>query len=139
MASTLRHQDIDPETNKLATKIIGAAIEVHKALGPGFKESIYEEAFALQLTKDQIPFERQCEHNVYYLDKLVGTGRLDFFIDKRVVVELKAAAEITDVHMAQVISYLKLTNARVGFIFNFYVVSLSYGGIKRILRPSILK
>jgi GxxExxY protein len=92
---------------------------VHKELGPGFVEKIYEEALALELAKSDLPFERQKLIVVFYDGKPIGDHRLDFLIATRVVLELKACKEIDDVHLATVRSYLKATRLSLGLVVNF--------------------
>ncbi len=104
---------------KLSEVIIGAAIKVHKELGPGFLESIYEEALKVELSETNISFECQKEIKIEYHGKKVGTHRLDLVIEKKIIVELKAVKELTDAHIAQLISYLKATDLKVGLLLNF--------------------
>ena len=103
----------------LSRKIIGAAIEVHSALGPGFLETIYEEAFKLELTEHGLNYECQKEIRIEYLGMQIGMHRLDLVIENRVVVELKAVKELTEIHFAQALSYLKATGLKVGLLLNF--------------------
>ena len=103
----------------LTDKIIACAIEVHKELGPGFLEKVYEEAFALELERQRIAHERQVPVRIRYLEVLVGMHRIDLIIDNKVVVELKAVRSIDDDHLATCLSYLKATKLRVGLIINF--------------------
>ncbi len=127
----------DPAIDTLATATIGAAIEVHRILGPGYLESVYEEALAFELSLRKIPFERQKIVGVDYKGKDVGEGRLDIFVDKRLVVELKAVDAFVPIHSAQVISYLKATKLPLGLLINFNVPLLK-NGIKRIVLTSPL-
>lgn len=108
----LEHED-------LTDKIIGCAIEVHKKLGPGFLESIYENAFIIELQKQHLQGERQREVVIKYDRIEVGRHRLDLIIDDTIVVELKAAKNIEDVHFAIVKSYLKALGKEHGLIINF--------------------
>lgn len=103
----------------LSRRIIGAAIEVHAALGPGFLETIYEEAFKLELTENGLNYECQKEIKIEYLGVLIGTHRLDLVIENQVVVELKAVKELTEIHFAQLLSYLKASGIKVGLLLNF--------------------
>jgi len=103
----------------LTDKIIGCAIEVHKKLGPGFLESIYENAFILELEKQNLHGERQQEVIVKYDGIEVGRHRLDLIVNNTIVVELKAAKNIEDVHFAIVKSYLKALGKEHGLIINF--------------------
>ena len=104
---------------KLSEAVIGAAIKVHKELGPGFLESIYEEALKIELSETNMNFEFQKEIKIEYHGKEVGTHRLDLIIEKKIIVELKAVKELTDAHFAQLISYLKATDLEVGLLLNF--------------------
>jgi GxxExxY protein len=107
------------EHNELTEKIIGCAIEVHKRLGPGFLESIYENAFILELEKHNLHVQRQQEVIVKYDDIEVGRHRLDLIVNDTIVVELKAVKNIEDVHFAIVKSYLKALGKEHGLIINF--------------------
>ena len=125
------------ELEELTGKIIGAAIRVHKELGPGFVESIYEEAMALELQATGIPFERQKLVRVLYLGQPVGEHRLDLLVDKTVVVELKAVSELQDIFFARTRSYLKALDLKHGLLLNFATMPLT---IKRVHRePSHAK
>ena len=119
------------ELEELTGKIIGAAIRVHKELGPGFVESIYEEAMALELQTTGIPFERQKLVRVLYRGQPVGEHRLDLLVDKAVVVELKAVSELQDIFFARTRSYLKALDLKHGLILNFAAMPLT---IKRVHR-----
>jgi len=120
------------EIDELAQKVIGAALEVHRALGPGYQESIYEEALAFELTRMGVDFERQRAFRVDYKGHVVGEGRVDLFVDGKLVVELKAIEKLQPVHKAQVISYLKATTCQVGLLINFNE-SLLRSGIQRVI------
>ena len=116
----------------LSKAIIGAAIEVHKQLGPGLLESAYEGCLAHELTLRQIPFERQKPLPVVYKGVKLDVGyRLDLLIGGLVVVELKAVEKLAPIHKAQMITYLKLTNCKLGLLLNFNV-QLMKNGIKRV-------
>jgi GxxExxY protein len=97
-------QEPGPELNALARETIGAAIEVHRALGPGFLESVYEEALCLELTDRSISFERQVPVPICYHSRPVGQSQLDLMVAGQLVVELKAVPQILPIHVAQVIS-----------------------------------
>ena len=111
-------------------KIISLAINVHKKLGPGFIEKIYEKALEHELEKSKINFKKQKQIKVKYDDVLLGDQRLDFLINNEVIVELKAVSEINEIHLAQMISYLKAASMKVGLILNFAKNKL---GIKRVV------
>ena len=123
----------DAETDALARAVIGAAIAVHRVLGPGYLESVYEEALALEMTARNIPFERQARVVAYYQGHVVGEGRIDYLVGGTLVVELKAVDELTPIHTAQVISYLKVTGQVLGLLINFNSVLLGEHGLRRIV------
>ncbi len=110
---------IDLIHKDLTEKIIGAAIEVHKILGSGYIESIYEEALIKEFQLRYIKYERQKEVEIFYKDGLIGNHRLDLFVEDEIIVELKAVKVLTDIHQAQLLSYLKATNKKVGLLLNF--------------------
>lgn len=114
----------------LSEAIIGAAIKVHKELGPGFLESIYEQALKIELSETNLNFECQKEIKIEYHGKEVGTHRLDLVIENSIIVELKAVKELNDTHFAQLISYLKATDRKVGLLLNFAKPTLE---IKRVV------
>ena len=104
---------------ELTKEIIGSAIAVHKALGPGFTERIYSKALQLELQKHKLLFELEQTVRVRYDGHLLGTHRLDLVVNDTVVVELKAVYEINNFHIAQMLSYLKASGKRLGLILNF--------------------
>jgi len=116
---------------ELTAEIIGAAIAVHTALGPGFLESIYEEALCIELTLRKIPFERQRRIIVTYRDQPVGEHRLDLLVAGRVVIELKASRDLDPIHFAVVRSYMKATHVISGLLLNFAAIPLT---VKRVCR-----
>jgi GxxExxY protein len=119
--------------NWLAAQIVDIAICIYKALGPGLLESIYEKCFCYELAKRNIYFEKQKVVRLQYDELIIDDGlRIDILIDKLVVVELKAQEYYHPVWEAQVLSYLKLSNNRLGFILNFNV-PLMKEGIKRMI------
>ena len=122
----------DEKTNQLSNRVIGAAIEVHKHLGPGFLESIYEEALCVELKIQGIPFERQVPVSVVYKGHQIGEGRMDLLVDKSMVVELKSVDELVPIHTAQVLSYLRATNLPLGLLINFNVSALK-NGVRRVV------
>jgi GxxExxY protein len=118
------------DKDNLTYSVIGAAIAVHRNLGPGYLENIYEEALAIELAKRKIPFERQKVIHVEYEGQLIGESRLDYLIDKRLILELKAVEKLAPIHTAQVISYLKMTKVKFGLLINFNVQVLREGIIR---------
>ncbi|MBN8636297.1 MAG: GxxExxY protein [Anaerolineae bacterium] len=122
--------------NELTHRIIGAAIEVHRELGPGLLESAYEECLAHEFTLRGLAYERQKPLPVIYKGIQVECGfRLDFLVENLVIVELKAVEDLSPVHQAQVMTYLKLTNCRLGLLINFNAYKLLQG-LKRIVLDS---
>ena len=117
----------------LTREVIGSAIEVHRALGPGLLESAYEACLCHELLLREIPFERQVALPVIYKGRRVDCAyRLDLVVDGRLIVELKAVSDITDVHMAQILSHLKLSGHHTALLINFNV-PLPKQGVRRIL------
>ena len=113
----------DPRTFAL----IGAAMEVHRVLGAGFLEAVYQEAFAKELSRREIPFRAEAELPVFYKgEKLSTTYRADFICFESVIVELKAVKQLTIIEEAQLLNYLKATGFRVGMLFNFGAPSLQH-------------
>jgi GxxExxY protein len=131
MESVVESEGIQ-ELNGLTHKIIGAAMEVHRCLGPGFLESVYEGALCLEMRMRDIPFLSQVMVPVYYKGELVGEGRLDMLVDGEIVVELKSVETLAPIHSVQLLSYLKATNHRVGLLINFNAPVLKQG-IKRLI------
>ncbi|HPV07155.1 MAG TPA: GxxExxY protein [Aggregatilineales bacterium] len=115
---------------ELTYAVIGAAMEVHRVLGPGFPEQVYQEALECELTLRHIPFESQRLVRVVYKGRSVADYYLDLVVDGKVVVELKAVGELASVHQSQVISYLKASGLRVGLLLNFGEQRLRY---KRVI------
>ena len=122
--------DSDPRTYA----IIGAAMEVHQHLGPGFLEAIYERALCHELTLRGIPFDPQHYVDVHYKGLCVGQGHLDLLVDDRLIVELKAVRTVPSQDVARVISYLKATGLELALILNFDAPMLK-DGIQRLIGP----
>ena len=125
---------IEPDKNldDLVHQVIGAAIEVHRGLGPGYLESVYEEALVIEFGLIGTVFERQKSFALSYKQKRVGEGRVDFLIDSRLILEIKAVESVLPIHKAQVMSYLKATKCRLGLLINFNEKILK-NGIQRII------
>lgn len=122
------------ENEELTEQIIGAAIEVHRELGPGLLESAYEAALAHELALRAIRFERQKDMPVRYKGFLIEVGyRLDLLVEDQVIVELKAVTELHPIHEAQLITYLRLSKRRIGLLINFNVPLLKEGIVRRIV------
>jgi len=119
--------------SEITNQIIAAAIRVHKELGPGFLESIYEEALAVEFALSGIQFIRQHPIPLFYRDHQIGEHRLDFLVEGKIVVELKAISQLEDIHFAIGRSYLKAMNLQDGLLFNFATAPLT---IKRFCRES---
>ena len=118
--------------NEITDAIIGAAIEVHKALGPGFPETIYEEALCFELQAQGIGFERQCAIPVKYKGHHCGEGRLDIWVDQQLVIELKAVEQLHPKHKAQCKAYLQATKCQLALLINFNEAVLK-DGLQRIV------
>jgi GxxExxY protein len=117
--------------SEVTNQIIAAAIRVHRELGPGFLESIYEEPLAVEFALSGIQFIRQHPVPLFYRDHQIGEHRLDFLVEGKIVLELKAISELKDIHFAVGRSYLKATNLEDGLLFNFATAPLT---IKRFCR-----
>jgi GxxExxY protein len=119
---------------ELTSQIIGGAIEVHRELGPGLLESAYEECSCHELSVRKIPFRRQVPFPVYYKAVRLDCGyRADLIVDNRVVVELKAIESLTDLHKAQLLTYLRIAGLKVGLLFNFNTEVLKNGLVRLVL------
>jgi GxxExxY protein len=119
---------------ELTRQIIGAAIEVHRVLGPGLLESVYERALCHELTLRNLSFKRQIAMSLHYKGiELEGGFRLDIVVAEKVIVELKSIAQILPVHEAQLLTYMRITNKPVGLIINFNVPVLKHGIVRRVL------
>jgi GxxExxY protein len=119
--------------NEIAEKIIGSVIKVHKALGPGLLESAYCECLYYELVKSGFYTEKQRAHPLIYEEVKLECGyRSDLIIENKVIIEVKAVEALNDVHLAQVLTYLKLSNCKLGLLINFNVV-LVKDGIKRVV------
>ena len=110
--------------SELTSKIIGCALEVHKTLGNGFQEVIYQRALEIEMNLAGIDAKREFEMPIYYRDYKVGTRRVDFLVTGTVSVELKAVTKLEDVHFAQAINYLEAYNLEIGLLINFGEPSL---------------
>ena len=124
--------DVPAELEQAAEKIIGAAIEVHRCLGPGLLESVYERALVHELQIQQISVHQQVPVSVTYKDIEIGGQRLDLLVEPGVVVEIKAVDQLAKTHEAQLLSYLKSTDHRLGLLINFGQRLLK-NGIKRVV------
>jgi GxxExxY protein len=121
-----------PNSN-LTERIIGCAIKVHKALGPGLLESAYQECLYFELRKEGLYVEKQKPLPLVYEDVKLECGyRIDLLVEREIVIEIKSVDALADIHLAQVLTYLKLSNNRLGLLINFNVVLLK-NGIKRVV------
>jgi len=129
----LPQSGLEPLRDTLTERIIGAAIEVHRVLGPGLLESAYEECLAWELRHAGLSVERQVPLPVIYKDVRLDAGyRLDLVVEKQVIIELKTVERLLPVHEAQMLTYLRLSGLKVGLLLNFYAAVLKHG-IKRIV------
>jgi GxxExxY protein len=120
------------EHEALTERIIGAAIEVHRCLGPGYLESVYEKALILELRRRGLSVQYQFEIPIHYAGEEVGRHRLDLLVEDTIVVELKAIKDLDDIHFAVVRSYLKAAGRKHGLLLNFAKVTLE---VKRVIAP----
>jgi len=123
------------ESKHLTDRIIAAGIRVHKELGPGFLEGMYEEALAIELAAAGINFERQKLLPVLYHEHLIGEHRLDFLVERKVILELKAITALEDIHFAIVRSYLKAANLNDALLLNFATARLTVKRVGREYHP----
>ena len=119
--------------NALTERILGCAIEVHRELGPGLLEPIYETALCCEFRSRDLPFRRQMAVPLYYKGELLGEYRPDIVVSDRVVVEIKAIAHLEPVHVAQVATYLRVLDLRVGLLLNFNTAVMKHG-VRRVIR-----
>ncbi len=117
---------------ELTEQIIGAAMRVHRVLGPGLDEKIYENALCLEFSAQSLGFTQQQQFPVFYRDRIVGKLVTDLIVSEKVVIETKVATAISDIHIAQTLSYLSITGLQIGLILNFRSVSLTFKRIANI-------
>ncbi|MGZ3952012.1 MAG: GxxExxY protein [Flavisolibacter sp.] len=110
---------VELKFGEITESIIGAAFKVHNALGCGFQEVIYQRALELELRLIPLDYVREFEMPIFYLDQQIGTRRVDFFVENKISVELKALTRLEDVHLAQAINYLEAYNLEIGLLLNF--------------------
>ncbi len=123
----MKHED-------LTYKIIGCAMEVHKHLGNGFQEVIYQRALAIELGLQGISYKREQEMSIHYKGVDIGTRRVDFFVEEQIMVEIKAIINLEDVHLAQAMNYVEAYGLEIGLLLNFGAKSLQY---KRVHNNSL--
>ena len=112
--------------SELTSKIIGCAMEVHKRLGNGFQEVIYQRALDIEMRLASLSFTREHEMPIFYRDAEIGSRRVDFLVEGIISVELKAVIKLEDVHLAQAINYLEAYNLEIGLLINFGETSLNF-------------
>ena len=126
--------------SELTSKIIGCAMTVHKALGNGFQEVIYQRALAIEMQIADIAFNREFEMPIFYREEQIGTRRVDFLVEGNVSVELKAITKLEDVHFAQAINYLEAYNLEIGLLINFGENSLNFKRLtNKKFKPPIIQ
>lgn len=128
-ASELPHGDV-------TRRIIGCAMQVHSTLGNGFQEVIYQRALAIEMQYNNLNFEREKEMFIFYRQENIGTRRVDFFVEGKIMVELKALILLEDVHMAQAMNYLEAYKMEIGLLINFGAKSLEF---KRVHNNKMIK
>lgn len=119
----------------LTYKIIGCAMEVHKQLGNGFQEVIYQRALAIEMSMQGIEFSREHEMKIHYKGFEIGTRRVDFFVEDKIMVEIKALTNLEDVHLAQAMNYVEAYGLEIGLLINFGAKSLQH---KRVHNNEVL-
>jgi GxxExxY protein len=117
--------------SKLTGEIIAAALEVHQIIGNGFQEVIYQRALVIEMMERNLSFLREEEMDIYYKERKIGRRRMDFLIERKVMLEIKAVIKLEDVHLAQAINYLEAYNLEIGLLINFGSKSLQF---KRLMR-----
>jgi GxxExxY protein len=119
--------------SELTGKIIGCAMEVHRVMGNGFQEVVYQRCLAIEMFKQGLSYSREHEMELFYKGESVGLRRVDFFVEGIVMVELKAVIQLEDVHLAQAINYLEAYGLEIGLLINFGNTSLQF---KRVMKPN---
>ena len=120
----------------LTEKIIGCAMQVHRTLGNGFQEVIYQRALAIEMTHQGLFFDREKEMDIFYRSEIIGSRRVDFFVENFVMVELKALINLEDIHLAQAMNYLEAYKMEIGLLINFGAKCLQF---KRVHNNKIIK
>ncbi len=123
---------------ELTRKIIGCAIEVHKRLGNGFQEVIYQRALEIEMHLADMQFSRELEMPVFYRESEIGTRRVDFFVEGKIMGEIKAIIKLEDVHLAQAMNYVEAYKMEIGLLLNFGAKSLEFKRVhnNKIIKPS---
>lgn len=123
---------------ELTHKIIGCAMEVHRVLGPGFQEYIYQRALAIEMRNAGIRFVEEFELSIFYKGEKIGLRRVDFWIEQKISLEIKAKSELDNTHLAQAINYIEASNIETGLLINFGASSLQFKRIhnKNLFPPN---
>jgi hypothetical protein len=127
--NVLKHEDV-------TKRIIGCAMKVHSTLGNGFQEVIYQRALAIEMQFQGLTFDREKEMPIFYREMHIGTRRVDFFVEGKIMVELKALVALEDVHLAQAMNYLEAYIMEIGLLINFGAKSLQF---KRVHNNALIK
>lgn len=125
----------DYKFKEITEKIIGSSMKVHAALGNGFQEVIYQRALEIEMQEARLHFARELSMPIYYKGKHIGERRVDFFVEEKIMVELKAIINLENVHLAQTKNYLEAYNMQVGLLINFGSISLQF---KRLENPKFV-
>ncbi|MBK9412280.1 MAG: GxxExxY protein [Bacteroidetes bacterium] len=128
----MKHEDI-------THKIIGCAMKVHSTLGNGFQEVIYQRALAIELFKKDLRYKREMEMQIFYDGRILGTRRVDFFVEDGIMVEIKAVIKLEDVHLAQAMNYCQAYNLPIGLLINFGAKSLEFKRVYNVNHPENLE
>jgi len=132
-----QYNDLSPALNKLSGDVVDCAFQVHRELGPGFLESVYEDAMMIELQQKGLAFERQKSCQIPYKGQVLTTEhRFDFVVEGQIIVELKAVDKIHPVHKAQIYSYLNAAKLQLGLLLNFNVPLMKYGIGRYVLRTA---
>ena len=123
-----------PES-ELTGKIIGCCMEVHKIMGNGFQEVIYQRALAIEMNRQKIEFSREHEMEIFYKGESIGNRRVDFFVEGKIMLEIKAITHLEDVHLAQAINYLEAYKMDIGLLINFGAKSLEFKRVYNLTHP----
>jgi GxxExxY protein len=125
---SMKHEEI-------THKIIGCAMKVHRVLGNGFQEVIYQRALAIEFKKQELSYQREMEMSIYYENINIGTRRVDFFVEDNIMVEIKAVIKLEEVHLAQAMNYCQAYNLPIGLLINFGSKSLEFKRVYNLNHP----
>jgi len=129
------YRNVQMKHEELTHKIIGCAMKVHKTLGNGFQEVIYQRALDIEMEKQHLNFTREMEMAIFYEGIEIGTRRVDFFVEDTIMVELKALIKLEDVHLAQAMNYCQAYNLPIGLLLNFGAKSLEFKRVYNVNHP----